>query len=295
MTEPILFLTKAGSPAANAAARLLIDSLQTFGGELGACPVWAFAPAEQAEACQELASDQVRVIPLDIPAALRSYPFGSKVCACAQAEQMAPSGLQSLVWCDLECLVVQPPVLFNLGSEYDAALRPVHVRNVGLPPSEPLDAFWQGVFAAVGVADVPMTVTSFVDGQRLRAYFNAHFFAINPALGLLTRWYELFQGLVGDPEFKRAACADERHQIFLFQAVLSALVASSIETSRLRLLPPAYNYPYNLHERVPADHRPRSLNELVCFTFEDRSIHPDAVSDIQIDEPLRGWLEERIG
>jgi hypothetical protein len=292
MTAHTIFLTRAGSPAENASARLLIDSLRTFGGEMSTCPIWVFVPAAQAGSCQELASQQVRVIPLDIPATLGAYPFGHKVCACASAEQMAPPDAHSLIWCDLQCLVVQPPLLFDLGSKYDAAVRPVHIRNVGLSSSEPLDAFWQGVYAAVGVDDVTVMVTSFVDSQRLRAYFNTHFFAIRPGLGLMARWYELFQGLVGDQSFQRVACPDERHRIFLFQALLSALLASSIEPRRLRLLPPAYNYPYNLHDRVPPDRRPSALNELVCLTFEGREVHPAAVTDIQLYEPLRSWLEE---
>jgi hypothetical protein len=77
----------------------------------------------------------------------------------------------TLVWLDLGCLVVQPPVLFELGSQYGAALRLVHIRNVGMPAE--------------------------------------------------------------------------------------------------------------------------ALNDLVCFTFEDRSLRPGEVTDIAIRQPLRHWLEER--
>jgi hypothetical protein len=223
-----------------------------------------------------------------------AYPFGRKVAACARAEELAPAGTEALVSIDPSCLIVQPPVLFDLGPSFDAAFRPVHIRNVGLPPGEPLDAFWQGIYAALGVKDIATTITSFVDGQRLRAYFNSHSFAINPALGLMKRWYALFQQLVGDETFQAAACADEVHQIFLFQALLSALVASALDPARLRILPPTYNYPYNLQGRVPADRRAATLDDLVCFTYEERTIHSEAIQDIQVGDRLRAWLKNPL-
>jgi hypothetical protein len=36
------------------------------------------------------------------------------------------------------------------------------------------------------------------------------------------------------------------------------------------------------------------LNDLVSITYEDRPIHPEAVTDIEIRDPLRTWLEARV-
>ena len=115
-------------------------------------------------------------------------------------------------------------------------------------------------------------------------------FAIDPSLGLLRRWYECFEALVADQDFRTESCADDLHQIFLHQAVLSALLATAVEPARIRVLPPAYNYPYNLHQAVPFDRRAASLNDLVCITYEDRSLDPNVVDDIDIHEPLGSWL-----
>jgi hypothetical protein len=76
----------------------------------------------------------------------------------------------------------------------------------------------------------------------------------------------------------------------LFQAILSALIVTTLDSRRVRILPPTYNYPYNLQARVPIEHRAQSLSDLVCFTYEDRSIDPGAMTDIAIDERLRAWL-----
>jgi hypothetical protein len=294
MLSQSIFLTKVCSSAGKAAAQLLIDSIQTFGGEMRDYPIWVFATDPQAESCRDLACPQVEVFLSPVPETLKHYPFGDKVFACARAEAQVPASIQSLIWLDLECLIIQPPVLFALENEFDAALRPVHIRNVGLSPTEPLNAFWKGIYDALGIQEVQRTIESFVDHQCLRAYFNSHGFSIRPKLGLLRRWHEQFERLVCDQQFQETACRDERYQIFLFQALLSALITSSLDEQRIRILPPAYNYPYNLQGQVAKAQRAGVLNELVSITFEGRVIHPKSVTDIEIREPLRTWLETKV-
>jgi hypothetical protein len=285
-------MTKVRTPAGRRAVRLLIASLRAFGGEMSGCPFWVFDLAPQDRADQDFDSALAQVIPLDVPKDLLSYHFGDKVYACARAEQLAPAGVHALVWVDPSCLVVNPPLLYGLAGEIDAALRPVHIRNVGLPETEPLDAYWEKVYETVGVQDIQAVVESFVDGQRIRAYFNTHAFAVNPAEGLLHAWLEGFEKLAGDQEFQAGTCQDNLHQIFLHQAVLSALLAVWLAPERLRILPPDYNYPYNLHQSLSPDRRAAALNDLVSFTYEGRSIIPADVADIEIREPLRSWLAQ---
>jgi hypothetical protein len=292
MTTQSIFVTKIREPVEKTSARLLFESIRTFGGGMRDDPIWVFVVDPEFKVYRELATPQVRLIPLQIPDQIRDYPFGDKVFACAAAESRTSADVQSLIWIDLNCLVVQPPVLFDLGSKWDAALRPVHIRNVGLSPSDQLDNYWKGIYDAVGVEDIDFPVTSFVDHQRLRAYFNSHGFAVNPKMGLLKRWSIVFQQLVSDNKFQKS-CRDERHRIFLFQALFSALVSSSLKPQRIRVLPETYNYPYNLHAQVLDSQRAAALNDLVCFTFEGRSVSPDVVSDIEIREPLFSWLKNQ--
>ena len=272
--------------------RLMIDSLRSFGGDLADSPVWVFAT--DLATVPGLEEGHTRLYSLSVPDPVAGYLFGKIVAACARAEELAPSGTRSLVFIDPTCLVVQPPLLFGLGSAFDAAFRPVHLRNVGLSPSEPLDPFWKGIYSAVGVDEIHTTVTSFVDRQLLRAYYNSHSFAVDPALGLMHRWYDLFLGLVGDDLFQSTACADEDHQVFLFQALLGTLVATMVEPGRLCLLPETYNYPYHLQDQIPGDRRLSILNESACFTYEDRPLHPSAITGIEVREPLKSWLATHI-
>jgi hypothetical protein len=164
------------------------------------------------------------------------------------------------------------------------------VKNVGLAAKAPLDGYWQKIYEAVGVRDTTAAVESFVEGERIRAYFNTHAFAVNPDKGMLREWYEAFSALVGNEDFQAGPCQGERHQVFLHQAVLSALLSAALPWERVRVLPPEYNYPYNLHESVPAERRARDLNDLVTVVYEDRPLAPAGIQDIEIREPLRSWL-----
>lgn len=288
----LIFLTLIRTAQDAHFVHLLVESIRSFGGDLSQCPVWIFAT--HPVAAGHLPLENGHIFPLAVPENVAHYFFADKVFACAQAEAMAGPGVQSLVWIDPECLVVQPPALFDLGTLWDTAVRPVHIKNVGLAPEEPLNLFWQKVYGAVGLDDVQLMVETFVGQETIRAYFNTHAFAINPARRLLGRWFDCFAQLVEDQGYQTAACQDVRHQIFLHQAVLSALLVAAINEPRLRILPPTYNYPYNLHHTVPAPRRAHTLSELVCFTYEARSVHPDAVTDIQLDEPLCHWLRHHL-
>lgn len=288
------FFTGIADPAQIHPVRLLIASLRAFGGEISQAHFWVFATKGVQESCVELTGEGIEVQPLDIPESIRGYLFDEKVTACARAEELCGAGVSSLVWIDPQCLILQPPLLFDLGSDYDAAVRPVHIRNVGSSAGEPPDSYWQAIHQAAGVSAVEWTIESFIDRQRLRAYFNSHAFAVKPQKGLLRRWQALFTDRVNHAEFQQACCQDEPHRVFLFQALLSTLLATELEPARIRILPPAYNYPYHLHGRVPAERRPAALDDLVCLTYEERSIQPAEMTDIAMGAALREWLEKQV-
>jgi len=285
MNNSTIFVTAVNSYEDGKYARVLIDSIRAFGGVLSQSPIWVFAGDSQ-----NAPYTDVQVLPLRVPDTIRHYLFADKVFACAQAEAMMDGQAQSLVWIDSTCLVVNPPVLFDLGLSFDVAVRPVHIKNVGLAPTEPLDLFWKTIYTAVGVADVQSTVESFVDRQRLRSYFNSHAFALNPSRGLCRDWLDQFQALVCDQKFQATACQDQRHRIFLFQAILSALIVTRLDAQRIHILPPTYNYPYHLHSSVPEEHRAKSLDDLVCLTHETRTLDLDMMNDVEMSASLRAWL-----
>jgi hypothetical protein len=287
----ILFRSEVGERL----ARIVIESLRTFGGPLRNSTVWAFVldPNRASHALPGV--EGVHCFPLAVEEPYRGYPFAAKVDACARAEDMAGPAVRSLVWLSLDCLVINPPLLFDLGpaedaGSADAAFRPVHHSNIGSPAQDPPDDFWQGVYQALGVDHMPYTVESFADGETLRPYFNTHCFALNPAAGLSRAWWAHFKALVSDQAFQGGPCRDELHRIFLHQAILSTLVPTMLGWDRVRLLPPEYSYPLNLLSEMPADRRPPTLNELVSAVYEDAF----PWGEIEVREPVRSWLAARM-
>ncbi|MBD3286951.1 hypothetical protein GF359_09900 [candidate division WOR-3 bacterium] len=289
-----VFVTVVRGVKAEAEVRLLAESIRAFAGRMSNRPFWVYTQAPERLEKSRFGKPGVEVIPLGIPEGISKYIFADTASACALAEERAKDKYQSLIWIDTSCLAIGPPLMLDLGQDADAALRPVHIRNVGSPADKPPNGYWQGVFNTVGVRDVSLTVTSFVDGELIRSYFNTHAFSVNPDKGLMARWAELFQSLVTDKRFQTEHCSDDVHKIFLFQALLSTLLVTSLEAERIRILPPDYSYPYNLHDKVPEERRVKALDELTTFTYEGRSIHPGKVTDIEIGKSLRDWLGKRL-
>jgi hypothetical protein len=96
--------------------------------------------------------------------------------------------------------------------------------------------------------------------------------------------------LVADEGFQARACQEKRRQIFLFQALLSALLAARLLPEQILLLPHDYNYPYNLQASIPAERRAPSLNNLVSFVYEDRPLDPSRLDDIRVSGALKSFL-----
>ncbi|MDO9086481.1 MAG: hypothetical protein Q7U53_09760 [Anaerolineaceae bacterium] len=267
--------------------KLLIESLRRFGGKFGEYPVWLFF-TDMKYSVGFSESGTVKLFHLKMDSPFRNYPLAEKVFACALAEEMAAlAGVNTLIWLNPDCLIFNPLDLFVLGDQYDAAFRPVHIRNVGSLANETLDGYWQRVYEVVRVNQVPYTIESFVDGQVIRPYFNTHCFAINPARGILQAWRAYFLTLLLDKEFQDAYCHDALHQIFLHQVVLSALVMKSIDQARILMLPPDYSYPLHLQDKLPAARRNQYFNKLVCMVYEDSTL----LEGIEINEPIFSWLK----
>jgi hypothetical protein len=289
------FLIMFRSEAGERLTRIVIESLRTFGGALCDCPVWAFVLDERRLAQALPGMPAVEQFPLDLDQSCPPYPFVEKVFACARAEELAGPEIRSLVWLSLDGLIINPPVLFDLSrssgaSPAEAVFRPVHIRNVGSPTQESPDDFWQGIYRALEIGELPGTVESFVDRQTLRPYFNTHCFAFNPAAGLGQAWWEIFKALVPNQGYQQAVCQDELHRVFLHQAVLSTVVVKRLAWERVRLLPPEYNYPLNLLGKIPPERRAASLNHLVNAVYEEAF----PWGEIEIEPPLREWLSERL-
>lgn len=290
----MLFFTKAGSEDELYSARLLVESLREFGGQLSSCPIWLFDFHASGGEVDHQSGLDVETISARVPESMKGYELADKVHSCAEAERLAPPHIESLVWISPDNLFVSPPDLYILGDSHDVAVRPVHVKNVGLAIGEPLDTYWSRIFEIAGIELPEFSVESYVDRRHLRGYFNSHSYCVKPALGLFRRWSECFEMLLHDGEFQTSSCSEELRRVFLHQAILSALTLSMVNPDRIRILPPSYCYPYNLQEFIPQYRRAASATELVSIVYEDRSLDPAAMTDIKMERPLESWLADRL-
>jgi hypothetical protein len=282
--DTVRFFTAIKAEEDGSRVRLLIESLRRFGGGMKDCPIWIYGP-ESGTPEDFSGLRKAEFFPLHIEDEFRSYPLSEKVFAGARAEERAGADIHSLVWVSANCLIADPPVLFGLGSSVDAALRPVHLKNIGSLIKDPLDGYWQGIYRAVGIASAPFSVESFVDGRILRPYFNTHCFSVNPAKGILGAWSDHFRRLISDMGFQSEFCRDELHPIFLHQAILSALFVQRLGEKRIRNLPAAYGYPLHLQGQIPEARRMHILNRMACAVYEE----PGDLQLVEVDEPMRAW------
>ena len=296
MTDPtikdLVFYTLVRTRAGLEFSRRMIASLRRLGGALRLAPMWVFEVNPQETRCAEQDDEFTTALPLELPDDVAHYMYADKVYAGAKAESIAGDAVGSLVWIAQDVLVVNQPGLYDLGGEVSAALRPVHIQNVGLKPDQPLDVFWRTVYKACGMQDTDRTIQTLREDITLRAYYNTHAFSIDPSLGLLGEWFQIFRQLVLDEDFQQQACADELHQIFLHQAPLSALVSGRIPPERTRILPVGYNYPYEFQASLPEKNRVARMNDLATLASEGKPLHPDQLEGMEVDGELREWLFE---
>lgn len=154
----LTFFTLVQSKGGENCVRLLIDSLRTFGGRFAGCPIWIFHTFPLTLSKTNLKSTNICIFPLKIPESVEGYELSGKVCTCVSAEDIAMHSVRSLVWLDPEYLILKPPFLFDLATSFDAAVRPVHIKNVGSPISQSVDDYWKGIYDAVGVPEVDISV-----------------------------------------------------------------------------------------------------------------------------------------
>jgi hypothetical protein len=190
-------------------------------------------------------------------------------------------------------LVLQEPIDLLLTDQKKAAFRPVHVRNIGQHISEPPDLYWAAVYGRVGRDADRYHVTSLLDGKDLRPYFNSHLFAVDPALRIMQEWEFVFNEMVQDVAFQRACCADIPHQVFLHQAILSALIDARLERAQIHILSEEYSYPLHFHQQLTVEKQAQSLDDLVCPVYEEAFHFPGTLSTIPVSSSLTEWLQQQ--
>lgn len=281
-----------------AKALLLAESVRTFAGDFSDIPFLLMMPegSEQLTKQQDKNAAQLDVqlhsFELDPQAA--SFPFAGKVLASAAAETQADGTTTQLVWMDTAALVVNSLESLILEPGIRLGCRPVDHLLVGSPFNKPIDPFWEFVYQACGVSeeDIFPMVTS-TDQVEMRPYINAGMLVVRPEDRLLRRWSDTFLGTYQDGQLRDFYAEKRLYKIFIHQAILAGCAIASYKGSEIQELPYRINYPLHMHVQYPPDLQPSSMNELVSFRYEGFFSKPDWQELIQVQPPLKDWLEKR--
>ena len=304
---PLAFVTYVHLPYQQSAAAALVECIRTWAGEYKDSPIYVVVTNPE-YLKSGIEGKNVTLVHLDVAEPVRSFPYAVKARAAAKVEELVAGKVRSLAWFDPETLLFGPPKEMDLRDGAAAAVAPVQFINTGQPPDAPLDAYWAGIYRRAGLDPAKVfTVETRVDRRVVRAYLNCGMFAARPEKGLWREWARIQDDLLGDAEYMSAAITDAVHRTFLHQAVITALIVARLERSEIRFFSSTYNYPLYCHGvdfspatggpyRVPADMRPKRLNDLVSVFYEGLfRQHPDWPDLIPpADEPLKTWLKALV-
>jgi len=274
-------------------ALMLSQSIRDFGETVATDPIWALVPDGGRRMSRGVATAferlDVRLVPFPIDPDIREIPFAIKAVGGAYAESLVAS--ERLVWLDPDVLLLGDGSEFLIPEGVALGYRPVHHRLIGPDWDEALDSFWSLIFDSCEVPEDRVFRMSTNVGEQIKPYFNAGVFAVRPERALLQRWLEALVHLAREKAITAHYQAEPLYEIFLHQAVFTAVLLKHLDRSEMFEFGPAVNYPLNLHHDIPAGRRALSLKRLTAIRTEDLLMDPDWRENLPILEPLAPWLE----
>ena len=295
---PLVVATYASDAADLRDAVVMAESLREFGGRWRQAPVWLYLPEESPDLAapfrEQLKEFTVTVRHSATPEAGRAYPFSGKVFAAAAAEAAADGQAEVLAWLDPDTVFRREPAAFALPAGVALEYRPVMLRLIGSAWGEPPDEFWARLYRVLKVPeDAVWSVTTPVDGQAIRAYFNAGLLAVRPERGVLRDWPACFRSLYGDSFFQAACGQDSRKHVFLHQAALAGAVLRRLPKQETVEFPPTYNYPLPFHDRLQGSSRSSALADCVTLRHDVLLRQPGWTEAFDETNPVIAWLKVR--
>jgi hypothetical protein len=278
---------------------MLFDSLRTFGGESADSPCIMLVPVKREPLAKEtrerLNELDVHQVPFDIDEEAARFPLAPLAYAAARAEQEVRGGTEILVWMNEDTLIIRPPSAFSIQEGTKLAYRPVHHTRIGSIYDTPPDGFWSLIYQHCGITETQaFPMETGIKDNTIRAYFNAGLLVVRPEQHLLETWLEYFKKSYRHPDFQQLFQDDFVYMVFMHQAVLSGVILKMFGRDELQELPGIINYPLNLHLECPPEHQPRLLNDVVTCRYESIEDLRNALKVIPVEEPINGWLNERL-
>ncbi len=273
--------------------KILVNSIRKFGGSYADSPIYILLNDTINISVLDFIDSNVHLLSVELDSLILNYPLAIKAFAASNIEKLVWDKTSTLAWFDPETIVLGPLDELYLNDKYSAAVKPVFLQNkIGLLPDEEPNLFWSSIYKATGlkVKEIPV-VETIGDEKKIRAYFNCEIFSVDPGLGILREWSRILLYLLKDSTYQSNACSGFLQQLFLHQAVLSAVIVSKVQQDKMHWLPLSCGYPFNLHTRLPANKKAKLLDSLSCVILENVWIkNPNWMDEININEPLKSWI-----
>jgi hypothetical protein len=241
---------------------LCVESLRRWGGEMADAPVYTFAPRPGSEPAaatvDRLGELGVQHVSEPLNTASPDLPHCNKVYVSAWAERELEH--QVLVFTDSDTVFLHDPALLA-PAEWPAAARPVGQTNAGSTGeghrNEPA---WQALYDELGVKARPF-LESNVEGERIRAYFNAGLLAVRRDTGILGEWRDALDRLLASSFAERHGGGRKQLRNQIDQLAFAGVVADRFE--QMLILPATYNYPLPKRILQPPEMQALNLDDLV--------------------------------
>jgi hypothetical protein len=259
---------------------LLCGTIREFAGRFADAPIHVYQPRVSGPLRRETIAQLERlrverhIETLNVE--VQNYAIGNKIFAAADAEQRLRE--DTLVFFDSDTVVVNEPSAFALDAQVDVALRPVDQKLSGSTgPADGNDAYWRRLYALCGIDDERFVHTT-LDGERVRAYYNAGLVCVRRSAGLFDAWRDHFRRLV------RARHIPGGGMRFVDQLALAAAVTAH-PSRAVSVFDVRYNYPLPLRPRLPRDARETPLSTLVHLHYHRWFHHPGYLQAAHPDWP----------
>jgi hypothetical protein len=291
-------------------ARMLCESIRTFGGRYRNAPIFAISPrpalALGHEARAQLSDLGVTYVAQSLNETGSPYGPINRIVAGAWAENHC---LQPyLVVLDTDMIFVGEPVFLRV----DVGVRPADCKgSASGGATDPADIYWRRMchFGGIEPSRLPQLITS-IDRHSIRASYNGGFCVVRRKAGVLQRTQEIFfasfrenlRPLAGSGTRVFSSTGDVGEEASEWwgssQAALSIAIWSS--TSNVHVYDERYNIPLNLLAE-PANQWPMAPGQKPVLLHyhhlaikEFQSSFERTLTRIDCDLSTRQWISTRL-
>ena len=286
----------------------LFESIRCYAGRFAACPIYACSPRPgRAVSPQTRARlDELAVNYSDAQLNTDCLVYGAANRIAAGAHVESTTAHELLVVLDSDTLFLREPLALELPADVDVAARPVDAKGIATTGAgDPFDPYWRDLCRLGGVDyDAIPFRQSYIDRQRIKANYNGGLVVVRRALGVLQTCSRVFRASVHgqlrpnpNPFRFRAGAGWVEHPAGVFWGSSQAALAAAIwnTTSRISELPPAYNYPLHLHDKIDPGIRSDVFPRLVHVHYhwlldDDQAAHPLFAQSGPLSSAQRDWL-----